>query len=233
MSDNAPPPIPGASLPSGTNTAPGQMPKFNDKLPCDTGYEKVRAYPKGIFPHKLTPELADFSIQTHIYQRWYWYLVATPPLVILGFYAGIAASAAVGIATADYGSDSGFNWIGGLIVFAIFLAPIRFLFTIYNPKIRVNVTDEYMIIGDKKYHRKYITNLRIGYDVQDQGDTRISKGSMSKLWLGYGQWGEDLPYMVPKYKAVLYLSWIKQAIEQVGQVQREETIEEGFRDQIF
>jgi len=39
--------------------------------------------------------------------------------------------------------------------------------------------------------------------------------------------------MVPTYKAVLYLSWIQKGLDQVGQVQREETIEQGFRDQAF
>lgn len=132
----------------------------------------------------------------------------------------------------------------------IFIVPLvitvlfsMWLHRITHPKIIIRVTPSEIEVGDLKFSRADFHGFRIG-------GTESGKESQGSDWdpsaLGHnqlvwtalrpkiGDWGEELPYMVPKSVAHDYVIWLNELVAYVGAPPPKATApEEGRREQRF
>lgn len=137
--------------------------------------------------------------------------------------------------------------IGAIIVIVVplVITVVFFLWLhrITHPKIIIRITPSEIEVGDLKFSRENFRGFRIGGTESDPqnrgGDWNPSVlGHNQFVWTALhpqiGDWGEVLPYMVPRAVANHYVIWLNELVAYVGAPPPKATApEEGRREQRF
>ncbi|MEE4212573.1 MAG: hypothetical protein V2I43_25285 [Parvularcula sp.] len=105
------------------------------------------------------------------------------------------------------------------VLFLFFLAVIAavsfVIWRVTHPRITVKADQTGIIVGGRRYGWERASGMRIGYSL---GGVERSSQQMvyTGLRMAYGQWGDDLPYMVRNYYAPAYVVWLNGLLEAVA-----------------
>lgn len=204
-----------------------------------------REYPKGARVHQLPSQQSDtavLSLPTH-YRSW-WIVPAF--LAIPLIMAAITWGGSAGFVPDEWVTDTWgrqqyragyFTYAPMIMAITITVGALIFVHFRFNRHTTITITPDMITIGRFHFDRKYAGSLRLGYEIDYQGDqSSFIRGQFlfSGLRLSYGPWGEDLPYMVDRYHAAEYVNWVNLFVEQVGSPPAaENNASEGRREQIF
>ncbi|WJY21589.1 hypothetical protein QTA57_17980 [Fontisubflavum oceani] len=108
---------------------------------------------------------------------------------------------------------------GGTLVFGLFIAAAIWSYFANRPKVKVLITPDAIRYGDILFDRRHAAGLRIGYKshaAELKANITDDRFGVSRLRLAYGNWGEDLKYMVNSYHADEIVIWLNGIINNVG-----------------
>lgn len=115
-----------------------------------------------------------------------------------------------------------------IVMICGFFGGLTLLFhAIAYPSVRVTATQNEVRFGKMLLHREYYGGPRMG------SQNKPASGPHTRIWIRYGQWGEDTPYMLKSYKAIMILTWINQMIDSTAQTEASSPTETGEREQVF
>lgn len=109
---------------------------------------------------------------------------------------------------------------GAVLLSGAFVAAAIYSYFSTRPWVTIVVTASTITYGSMKFDRRYYRRMQIGYSTQEAGDMKndffdLSMG-MVALRLSYGDWGEDLKYLVNKYHSEEIVIWMNRIIDSVG-----------------
>ncbi|WP_161793899.1 hypothetical protein, partial [Jannaschia aquimarina] len=115
--------------------------------------------------------------------------------------------------------------VGFLIPLASIIGPIWVVLTrrFWLP---IEISEGTIKVGGKYYAREHSSGFRIGYKVEGQ-DAGLKNHFMDKsfgmtgLRLSYGEWGEDLPYLINSYHSAEMVIWMNGIVAGVGKTEAE------------
>jgi hypothetical protein len=149
----------------------------------------------------------------------YWGIILPALAVGILFYvpAPLTAYIAFRYGIWDFESVTKISW--GIIIAC--LVVVYYCYTGTRYWIRVEVTPDRIKFGRRIYDRAFFNGMRIGYEDQNmlQMKNNFLDFSMGvrALRLGYGRWGDDLPYLVNNYHSAEIVVWMNEMIAQAGQ----------------
>lgn len=186
-----------------------------------------RKTPVGTWVESVTPEHAIVRVQSVIH-FWCWF--APTSLSVLAFLL-VPVGGFIGVelyknSRPNYQFRSveafyaGIN--GAALIFCVFIGLAIWTYFSNRPKVKIEITPDYIRYGDKVFDRLHAGGMRIGYK-SDDADLATSitddRFGVTRLRLVYGRWGEDLKYMVNTYHAEEIVIWLNEVIDQVGAVE--------------
>ena len=111
------------------------------------------------------------------------------------------------------------------------------MFSIMVPKVDFVIQSESIWIRGRLYDRKIAGQLTNGYSVQMSLNSSAGPSFFAGLRMEYGDWGEELPYMLPAYFAAEQIVFIQGAIATIQTPDQasglSNNLAQGYRKQIF
>lgn len=128
--------------------------------------------------------------------------------------------------------------VGAIIGFVIAVIPTIYVYRWTHPWVEVTANPSFISVGDFYFDRRYYGGFRVGYELQTnlgtlKNDFHDIDIGLQGLRFCYGQWGEDLPYLVSKYHANEIVMWINQKIAETEPKATAPVTESGQRPQRF
>jgi hypothetical protein len=229
-------------------TAFSQLDRLRDPMALrapEYGYVPVREHPKGT---KLIGQAQGYvHLQFKAALRFWWkfyylMLAGCVAATFFGAFVGFAVSMsnASNLARRGVFADPGsFEvWVGAIIGFVITLIPTIYVYRWTHPWVDVYAQSTSIKVATFNFDRKYYGGFRVGYELQTtvgmlKNDFHDIDLGLQGLRFCYGQWGEDLPYLVSKYHANEIVMWINQKIAETEPKTTAPVTESGQRPQRF
>lgn len=194
----------------------------------------VRALPQGTKLIERKPGFAAVRFKA-ILRGW---TVLSYVMLFATFLIGVPLAWTLGVAMRS-SPFAPFNVGAALITMLIFIGGTVFSFFKTHPWVKLVATPDYIQVGGKFYDRQHYGGIRLGYEINLKGGGALSNsfedvfGNRVGLRLGYGLWGEDLPYMVDKYHSNEIVLWLNMIISATQQPPVGPSMEHGARTQRF
>lgn len=186
-----------------------------------------RKTPVGTWVEAVDPEQSIVRVQSVVH-FWCWF--APTSLSVLAFLL-VPVGGFIGVElyknsrpNYQFRSDEAFyaGINGAVIIFCICIGLAIWSYFSNRPKVKIEITPDYIRYGDKVFDRQHAGGMRIGYK-SSGADLATSitddRFGVTRLRLAYGRWGEDLKYMVNTYHADEIVIWLNEIIDQVGAVE--------------
>lgn len=189
--------------------------------------EEVRRVPYGVELITANSKEAEFRVQAAIYY-WSWALpgflflftVLVSPLIGLFVVSGWFRPEYLNMWNDVVVQRSIYAGLG-LSVGLSSAATIASYF-ITRPKLAVKVSPDKIQVGRQTFDRRHYGGMRVGSTIQADITLKDSpfdhkNTTVSRLRIGYGQWGEDLIYVINSYHAAEIVVWMNDIIDNVGE----------------
>lgn len=175
-------------------------------------YIPVRSSPKGTRLETQTEDTVVLRFRAAI--RFWWML----PYVLLGItaFGSLPLGLFIGTYMNPSGYAAGFNQFFSASLFwtpVVLLGLTIFSWYATTPWVTVVANRKHILVGPYYFSRDHYSGVRIGYEIQTtsgilkNGFDDLSLG-LQGIRVGYGPWGEDLPYLVNKYHASEIVLWL-------------------------
>jgi hypothetical protein len=229
-------------------SAGDQLERLRDPMALrapEYGYVPVRQHPKGT--KLIIQGRNDVHLQFKAAVRFWWkfYYVMLAVCVGATFFGGlvgfgVAMSNLSSMARRGVFTDPGSIeiYIGAIIGFVIAVIPTIYVYRWTHPWVDVHADSKSIKVATFRFDRRYYGGFRVGYELQTtvgmlKNDFHDIDLGLQGLRFCYGQWGEDLPYLVSKYHANEIVMWINQKIAETEPKATAPVTESGQRPQRF
>ena len=198
---------------------------------------RPRTHPKHTIIQSENEEIAEFTVPA-MRTGWWWKILL---FIVIGIPVLGALSTGLGFYQEEERvfRNTTMVWkfsIGRAIFWGIVLfgGTIFALWKSIYKKLKISVTPTRLKVNEFLFDRQH--NPRFGIGFTEKGGNAFNPAmaftGLQTVRVQYGQWGENLPYLIPELWAVEYLTWANTFLDKV-QVPKQATIKDGHRKQAF